>query len=150
MELILGTGRSSSGTLLTSDYYTGQLAEFLVFNDQLSIGQINLVANYLSTEYALPFAYETNLLSAQSALVGDYNHDGVVDAADYVVWRKTGINGQQGLRRLAIELREVDPRLRPFNSGRRTCCASARTGYLDHNGNWRHSGSFERAIENAI
>jgi uncharacterized sulfatase len=96
LELILGTGRSSGGALLTTDYYTGQLAEFLVFNDQLSIGQINLVANYLSSEYALPFAYETNLLSTQSALVGDYNHDGVVDAADYVVWRKSGINGQQG------------------------------------------------------
>ena len=96
LELILGTGRSSGGALLTTDYYTGQVAEFLVFNDQLSVGQINLVANYLSSEYALPFAYETNLLSAQSALVGDYNHDGVVDAADYVVWRKTGINGQQG------------------------------------------------------
>jgi hypothetical protein len=27
---------------------------------------------------------------------GDYNHDGKVDAADYVVWRKIGINGQQG------------------------------------------------------
>lgn len=26
----------------------------------------------------------------------DYNHNGVIDAADYVVWRKTGINGQQG------------------------------------------------------
>ncbi len=62
LELILGTGRNTSGALLTSDYYTGQLAEFLVFNEQLSVGQINLVANYLSTEYALPFAYETNLL----------------------------------------------------------------------------------------
>ena len=29
-------------------------------------------------------------------LPGDFNHDGTVDAADYVVWRKTGINGQQG------------------------------------------------------
>jgi hypothetical protein len=27
---------------------------------------------------------------------GDFNQDGIVDAADYVVWRKTGINGQQG------------------------------------------------------
>jgi hypothetical protein len=27
---------------------------------------------------------------------GDYNQNGVVDAADYVVWRKSGINGQQG------------------------------------------------------
>ena len=96
LELILGTGRSGSGGLFNSDYYTGQLAEFLVFNEQLSIGQINLVANYLSTEYALPFAYDTNLLFSQAALLGDYNHDGVVDTADYVVWRKTGINGQQG------------------------------------------------------
>jgi hypothetical protein len=29
-------------------------------------------------------------------LVGDYNSDGKVDAADYVVWRKNDINGQQG------------------------------------------------------
>ena len=29
-------------------------------------------------------------------LAGDYNFDGKVDSADYVVWRKTGINGQQG------------------------------------------------------
>lgn len=27
---------------------------------------------------------------------GDYNHDGFVDDADYVVWRKTGIDGQEG------------------------------------------------------
>ena len=30
------------------------------------------------------------------ALLGDYDHDGTVGPADYVVWRKTGINGQQG------------------------------------------------------
>jgi hypothetical protein len=29
-------------------------------------------------------------------LIGDYNNDGKVDAADYVVWRKNNINGQQG------------------------------------------------------
>jgi hypothetical protein len=29
-------------------------------------------------------------------LTGDYNSDGAVDAADYVVWRKNNINGQQG------------------------------------------------------
>jgi uncharacterized sulfatase len=96
LELILGTGRSAGGTLFSSDYYTGQLAEFLVFNTQLSTGQINLVANYLSSEYGLPFAYETNLLFSAAALLGDHNHDGVVDGADYTLWRKTGINGQQG------------------------------------------------------
>jgi hypothetical protein len=29
-------------------------------------------------------------------LTGDYNNDGSVDAADYVVWRKQNINGQDG------------------------------------------------------
>jgi uncharacterized sulfatase len=96
LELILGTGRSAAGAILTSDYYTGQLAEFLVFNDQLSVGQVNLVASYLSSEYALPFAYDTNVLFATSALTGDYNHDGVVDSSDYLVWRKSHINGAQG------------------------------------------------------
>jgi hypothetical protein len=86
LELLLGTGRSTSGGLLAGDYFTGQLAEMLVFNDQLTIGQINLVANYLSTEYGLPFAYETNLLPFN----GDHNADGAVDAADYVAWQKTG------------------------------------------------------------
>jgi uncharacterized sulfatase len=96
LELLLGTGRSATGTLFTGDYYTGELAEFLVFNDQLTIGQINLVANYLSTEYGLPFAYNTNVLFAPSALPGDFNHDGLVNAADYVVWRKTGVDGALG------------------------------------------------------
>ncbi len=30
------------------------------------------------------------------ALLGDHNRDGTVNSIDYVVWRKTGINGQQG------------------------------------------------------
>jgi hypothetical protein len=30
------------------------------------------------------------------ALLGDYDHNGIVDQSDYIVWRKTGINGQQG------------------------------------------------------
>ncbi len=31
-----------------------------------------------------------------SDALGDFNHNGIVDAADYVVWRKTAIDGQQG------------------------------------------------------
>jgi hypothetical protein len=34
--------------------------------------------------------------SIVTAVAGDYNGDGSVDAADYVVWRKSNINGQQG------------------------------------------------------
>ncbi len=37
-----------------------------------------------------------NSLADQGIDTEDYNGDGTVDAADYVVWRKTGINGQQG------------------------------------------------------
>jgi hypothetical protein len=46
--------------------------------------------------------YRTNAASnltftiSQVALPGDFNRDGKVDSADYVVWRNTGINGQQG------------------------------------------------------
>jgi hypothetical protein len=29
-------------------------------------------------------------------LLGDYNENGTVDAADYVLWRENNINGQQG------------------------------------------------------
>jgi len=31
-----------------------------------------------------------------SANAGDYNNSGTIDAADYVVWRKTNVNGAQG------------------------------------------------------
>jgi hypothetical protein len=41
--------------------------------------------------------YTDGVLSVVAAGVpGDFNHDGTVDAADYVVWRKTGINGPSG------------------------------------------------------
>jgi hypothetical protein len=35
-------------------------------------------------------------LAALPGVPGDYNNDGKVNAADYVVWRKTNINGSQG------------------------------------------------------
>jgi hypothetical protein len=31
-----------------------------------------------------------NILRSATTLAGDFNHDGVVDVADYVVWRKSG------------------------------------------------------------
>jgi hypothetical protein len=93
LELLLGNGRSTSGSLLSNDHFSGQLAEMLVFNEQLSVGQINLVANYLSSEYDLPFAYQTNL--TQFAF-GDHNADGAINAADYVAWRKLNANESQG------------------------------------------------------
>jgi arylsulfatase A-like enzyme len=59
LELLLGTGRLANGSLATSDFYKGQIAELLVYNEQMTELEINLVANYLSSEYNLPFAYDT-------------------------------------------------------------------------------------------
>jgi hypothetical protein len=55
----------------------------------------------------LTFAYQTTagtllpgtVSFGQKAIIGlagDYNSNGIVDAADYVVWRKSNINGPQG------------------------------------------------------
>lgn len=40
--------------------------------------------------------YNPESVSLLVTVAGDYNNDGNVDAADYVLWRKTGINGQDG------------------------------------------------------
>jgi hypothetical protein len=44
----------------------------------------------------LVFTTIESITPRSGGLSGDYNNDGSVDAADYVIWRKTGINGQQG------------------------------------------------------
>jgi hypothetical protein len=36
------------------------------------------------------------LSSASTGLTGDYNNDGIVDTADYVMWRKTDAGNMQG------------------------------------------------------
>jgi arylsulfatase A-like enzyme len=59
LELLLGTGRLTNGGLAAGDYFKGSIAELLVYNEQMTELQINLVANYLSSEYGLPFAYDT-------------------------------------------------------------------------------------------
>ena len=64
-------------------------------------GFANLVANStfptISTRLALHLFYQSTLLTLAvvPALTGDFNADGVVDAADYVVWRK--LSGQMGI-----------------------------------------------------
>ncbi len=56
--------------------------------------------------------------SAVAPLEGDYNEDGKVDAADYVVWRKTGINGQQGYDTWRSEFRQDGDAARQWGN----CC----------------------------
>ncbi len=86
LQLLLGVGRNANGTIATGDYFTGQIAEFLMFNEQLTVGQINLVASYLSNTYDLPFAYETNLqlfkVEGLSWVGGTANFDSAFNAGD--------------------------------------------------------------------
>ena len=54
LELLLGTGRLNGGGLAPNDYYDGQIAEFLVYNDQMSVEDINIIGDALSSKYNLP------------------------------------------------------------------------------------------------
>jgi hypothetical protein len=61
VSFLLGSGPRKDGALKVESQFTGDLAEFLVFDKPLSIGQINLVANYLSSQYDLPFSYQPSV-----------------------------------------------------------------------------------------
>lgn len=50
----------------------------------------------LTAAFVSPLVWEIDVLAPTEGPSGDFNGDGKVDAADYVVWRKTGINGEQG------------------------------------------------------
>jgi len=70
---------------------------------QLSLGNAVNPAGMPAVEFTYTLADETlqtGIVRYESVplppLTGDYNDSGVVDAADYVVWRKTNFNGQDG------------------------------------------------------
>ena len=98
---------SVSPTLLGSMAVADQIGLFATNNffpsDAVpaSIDLTNDVAVVVSghaTGSGLPIeiiALLTNL-NQISTVAGDFNHDGSFDAADYVVWRKTGVDGSQG------------------------------------------------------
>jgi sugar lactone lactonase YvrE len=71
----------------------GFLAGILgIINGTGNISRYAFDGTFLST-FAVPsddgFTEATAFVVVPTPLIGDYNHDGVVDASDYVVWRKT-------------------------------------------------------------
>jgi glycosidase len=56
--------------------------------DILTSSQVSISSGYLNFVLA-PLSGSYILVNASLLLPGDYNHDGILDAADYVVWRKT-------------------------------------------------------------
>lgn len=59
LELLLGNGRATGGALYANDFFTGSVAELLIYNEQMSVDEINLVASYLANQYDLPFDYQS-------------------------------------------------------------------------------------------
>ena len=55
LELMLGAGRSNAGAII--DRITGSIAEVLIYDDHMTVNEINLVASYLALRYDLPFEY---------------------------------------------------------------------------------------------
>jgi hypothetical protein len=62
----------------------------------LSVANVGANAGVTFDEIRLAESWSDLFLPLAGSFAGDFNDDGVVDMADYVVWRKTGINGQQG------------------------------------------------------
>ena len=50
-QLTIGDGLSSSGTLYGTDQYTGDIAEILIYNSQLTLAQMEEMLDYLDYKY---------------------------------------------------------------------------------------------------
>jgi hypothetical protein len=65
---------------------------------QVAIGDIGAFTTTAAQDgLSMKFTLAEGLEEA-GPLTGDYNGDGSVDAGDYVVWRKSNINGEQGFQ----------------------------------------------------
>lgn len=73
-------------TIRDLDFWGGPGSEGGRGNGLNDNGQLAFIATFLDYSYGV---FVSDLVAAP-ALHGDFNSDGVVNAADYVVWRKTG------------------------------------------------------------
>jgi fibronectin-binding autotransporter adhesin len=93
---------SSTGTAATGPWVAGETAVFSAGSGVT--GTYDVTLNGTQSASGLTFEEGTVTLTGgteltlvpSAAINPDYNADGTVDAADYVVWRKTNINGQAG------------------------------------------------------
>ncbi|MCI0331975.1 MAG: PEP-CTERM sorting domain-containing protein [Planctomycetes bacterium] len=90
--LVTGVGMLA-GTLTVNliDGFTpsvGQTFTILTANDVDGTFTTELLPSILNLEFDVVYNAQSVVVAVLSALPGDYNGDGTVDAADYVVWRK--------------------------------------------------------------
>ena len=93
IEHILGAGVADLGGTLqiaadpNVDLQVGDSLVFLVANGGVISSFDTVVLPELAGGRALRLVYGETIVGLEVYLAGDYNDDGVVDAADYVVWR---------------------------------------------------------------
>src|SRR3954452_12206466 len=84
----LSTSGSASGSFLNqSDAALGGSNVHSIALNTSTIGMQSATVTVTSTNQAIPIATINLSLSFLVVLPGDYNSNGAVDAADYVVWR---------------------------------------------------------------
>lgn len=76
-------------TLSTTDVGTFTLGRFTLASTAQGTWQMRLDSLGQSSPYLLSGTVQNGVLLAAASLPGDYNGNGKVDAADYVLWRKT-------------------------------------------------------------
>ena len=74
-----GIGGHSQNCCGEGETFAGNIAEIIIFARALTAQEFSDVEDYLDAKY---FA------AATMGVPGDYNQNGTVDAADYVLWRK--------------------------------------------------------------
>jgi hypothetical protein len=81
---IAGFSQNCCGEL---ERFSGNIAEIVIFARTLTAQEYSDVEDYLDAKY---FA------APAVGVLGDYNNNSIVDAADYVVWRNGGPLGNEG------------------------------------------------------
>ena len=87
-KLWLNPVNELSANIAHTGHSTGQRLESFALRQSSDYFGVQHIDNLV---VATTFA-EALAGSGNSSIAGDYNHDGVVNAADYVVWRKNGLS----------------------------------------------------------
>jgi len=87
LQQIARTGDALLGSAITNLYFNGSTNSTTTVSPDTSLSGLN---NAGQVAFSFTLANGNDGMAIWSNLPGDHNRDGIVDAADYVVWRKTG------------------------------------------------------------
>ncbi len=133
-----GMGFDNAALLVTGTFAPGGIPSFTVGTGLQTEGNVfSAVGNIAAIAASVNLMVRDNL---GAVLVGDYNRNGVVDAADYVVWRKTlgqsvpGGSGADGDNNGIIE--QNDYSVWRANFGAQSGTASVTTAAVPEPASW--------------